>query len=198
MLDDWQNKKNNRELVFSNREKQLVLGSLLGNSSIIKPKKSKNPHFQMRESVNKGGTWIQCKAYELQKFSRLKSFVQDSDSYRWNSISDACWWQIYDLCYENNKKNITSSWLDILQDYGLACWFMDKGIIQNQFVGIRISRLDENSIEEIFNYFKIIGVPGEFRNFGGSKTIQFRGKSKLAFMKIVGQKLPVYYRLQIN
>lgn len=197
MLEDWQNKQEN-SIVFTNREKQLILGTLLGNSSVIKPQKSKNPHFQLRESISKGGTWIQCKAHELRRFSRPKSFVQDSDSYRWNSISASCWWDIYKLCYRENQKIITMPWLDMLQDYGLACWFMDKGIIQNNFIGLRISRLDEESVDSIINYFKIIGIPGQPKNFGGSKTIQFRDKDKLAFMKIIGQKLPVYFRLQIN
>jgi len=40
MLDDWQNKNiANTQLTFTNREKQLILGTLLGNSKHNKTKK---------------------------------------------------------------------------------------------------------------------------------------------------------------
>ncbi len=199
MLDDWQNKNNAvPKVIFTNREKQLILGTLLGNSSIIKPKKSKNPHFQMRESISKGGTWIRCKAYELKKFSRPKSFVADSDSFRWNSVSCSCWEDIYKFCYKDGKKFVSMNWLDQLQDYALACWFMDKGALSKNSASIRISRLDEESLDNIENYFKIIGIPGEIKNFGGSKIINFKNKNQIKFMHLIGQKLPLYKRIQFS
>jgi hypothetical protein len=199
MMDQWQNDGDGlRKLIFTNREKQLILGTLLGNSSIINPKKSKNPHFQMRESISKGGTWIRCKAYELQRFSRSKSFVADKDSFRWNSISCPCWNEFYDLCYKKNKKHISMEWLDMLQDFGLACWFMDKGNVTKNNVSLRISRLDENSVNNIHDYFKIIGIAGEIKNFGGSKIISFKDQNKIRFMHLIGQKLPVYKRIEFS
>ena len=89
-------------------------------------------------------------------------------------------------------------WLDQLQDYGLACWFMDKGAMGKNNVSLRISRLDKKSIDNIKNYFEIIGIPGEIKTFGGSKIIAFKDKSMIKFMHTIGQKLPLYKRLQIN
>jgi hypothetical protein len=199
MLNNWQaDGETLRQLTFANKEKQVILGTLLGNSSIIKPRKSKNPHFQMRESVSKNGIWIRCKAHELQRFSRPKSFVQDKDSFRWNSISCSCWNEFYDLCYKDNTKNITELWLDQLQDYGVACWFMDKGEFKKNSASLRISRLSESSVQAIKNYFQILGIDGEIKKFGGSKIISFAGPNLAKFMKIFSHRLPVYYKLQFN
>jgi hypothetical protein len=195
MLDDWQfDGKSLRKLSFANREKQVVRGTLLGNSSIIFPQKSSFPHLQMRESISKGGNWIRCKAEELKKFSRAKSFVADKDSFRWNSISDECWLYFHKLCYKNNKKTISSEWLDQLQDYGICCWFMDKGQLLARSAHIRVSRLDEESICEIVKYFQIINIPITIKKHGGSTVINFDMDARKKLFKIIGHCIPAYAR----
>ncbi len=198
MLEEWQQDGANlRQLDFTNREKQIVLGTLLGNSSIIFPKKSKYPHLQMRESISKGGNWIRCKAHELKKFSRPKSFIADKDSFRWNSISNNCWNYFYSLCYKDGEKNIPSKWLDQLTDYGLACWFMDKGELKTNTCHLRISRINKESVENISNYFEIIGIPGDVKNIGGSRVFQFSKENQIKFLKTIQHQLPLFYRLKI-
>ena len=195
MLDEWQfNGKILRQFVLSNREKQVVLGTLLGNSSIIFPKKSSFPHLQMRESIRKGGNWIRCKAEELKKFSRAKSFVADKDSFRWNSISDQCWQYFYNLCYKNGAKNITAEWLDQLQDYGICCWVLDKGVLSSRSAHIRISRLNQESVANIVEYFKIIDIPVSVKKHGGSTIINFENEQKNKLFKIIGHCFPAYTR----
>ena len=199
MLEDWQQDGVDlRSLDFTNREKQIVLGTLLGNSSIIFPNKSKYPHLQMRESISKGGNWIRCKAHELKKFSRPKSFIADKDSYRWNSISNVCWKQFHNMCYKEDEKVICSKWLDQLQDLGMACWFMDKGELKTNSCHLRISRLNKESVDDIKNYFEIIGIPGDVKNIGGSRVLQFTKENQIKFLKTIQHQLPLYYRLQIN
>jgi hypothetical protein len=195
MLDDWQfDGKSLRKLTLTNRERQIVLGTILGNSSIIFPKKSSFPHLQMRESISKGGMWIRCKAEELKKFSRLKSFVADKDSFRWNSISDGCWLEYHKLCYKNSKKTITMEWLDQLQDYGICCWFMDKGVILNKSAHIRVSRLDNSSLSVIQEYFEIIGIPVQLKKNGGSTIINFENEAKIKLIRLISPCFPAYYR----
>lgn len=199
MLEEWQQDGANlRQIEFSNREKQIVLGTLLGNSSIIFPEKSRHPHLQMRESISKGGNWIRCKAFELKKFSRPKSFIADHDSFRWNSCSNFCWIKFYNLCYSDKQKNVPMTWLDQLTDLGLACWFMDKGEILPNSCHLRISRLNKESVQNIKNYFEIIGIPGEIKNVGGSRILQFNKENQVKFLKTIHHQLPLFYRLKIS
>lgn len=195
MLEEWQyDGKKLRKLELTNREKQFVLGSMLGNSSIIFPKNSISPHLQMRESVKKGGTWLRCKAEELKRFSRQKSFISDKDSYRWNSITNSCWDYFYTLCYKNKKKNITFDWLDQLQDLGMAVWFLDKGQILIKSCYIRVSRLDKKSLDTFVKYFEIIDIPCTVKKHGGSTILNFEKENRDKLIKLIGPCFPNYLK----
>lgn len=195
MLEEWQfDASNLRKIHLTNREKQIVLGTILGTSSLIFPKNASNPHLQMRESRSKGPEWLRCKAEELKKFSRKKSFTIDKDSFRWNSISDISWLEFYDLCYKNRKKTITLKWLDQLQDIGITTWFIDKGIITPKNCMIRISRFEKKSIDACLEYFKIINIEANVKMHGGSKVLCFEGKSREKIIKLISPCFPAYLR----
>jgi hypothetical protein len=199
MLEDWQHDGAElRKLNLTNREKQYVLGTLLGTSSIIWAKNSKTPHLQMRESVNKEGSWLRCKAEELKKFSRPKSFILDNYSFRWNSIADYCWIDYYNLCYKDGVKKINIKWLDQLQDIGIAVWMIDKGQITNKNCYIRVSRLCNESIDTCIEYFNIIGIPCKYKKIGGSHTIFFEKDSYKKMIKLISPCFPAYLRNNIN
>ena len=198
MLEDWQYDGSElRKIVLNNREKQYVLGTILGTSSLIWPKNALNPHLQMRESKNKGGNWLRCKAEELKRFSRKKSFIFDSDSFRWNSVSDTCWIDFYNLCYKDKIKNIAARWLDQLRDIGLAVWFIDKGYLTNRSCMIKISRLNKSSVAAIEDYFKIIDIPIKIKMHGGSKVISFENESRKKFLNLVSPCFPAFMRKTI-
>lgn len=195
MLDEWQfDASNLRKLTLSNREKQFVLGTLLGTSSLIFPDNASNPHLQMRESKSKGAEWLRCKAEELKKFSRKKSFTVDKDSFRWNSISDPCWIDFYNLCYKNRKKTITLKWLDQLQDIGITTWFIDKGTINNKNCLIRVSRMDQSSIDCCLEYFQIIELEAKCKMHGGSKVLCFEDQSRAKLLKLISPCFPAFLR----
>ena len=126
MIQSWQFYQSNLNL--NEREYQIITGTLLGTSSVIFPKKSKNPHLLMR-STKKDSIWLRCKAFELKKLSRPKSFIEDSYSYRWNSMSSELLVKFYDIFYKNNEKYISVELLESLKPLSICCWFLDKGFI---------------------------------------------------------------------
>jgi len=195
MLDNWQyDGKSLRKIDLTNREKQFVLGTLLGNGSIIMPKNSLSPHLQIRESINKGGNWLRCKAEELKRFSRQKSFISDKDSFRWNSITNECWRYYFELCYKNKKKKITLEWLDQLQDIGITAWFIDKGQIFANHCHIRVSRLCKDSLETLQEYFQIIEIPCSLKKHGGSMVVHFEKKETEKLIRLIGPCFPNYLK----
>jgi hypothetical protein len=195
MLDEWQyDGKKLRKIDLTNREKQFVLGSLLGNGSIIFPKKSLSPHLQLRESISKGGTWLRCKAEELKRFSRQKAFIRDQDSFRWNSITNPCWEYFFDICYKNRKKDVTMNWLDLLQDIGLAVWFLDKGHIFQKSCHIRVSRMNESSMKNFIEYFRIIEIPCTLKKYGGSTVLHFDQEEMVRLIRLIGPCFPNYLK----
>ena len=75
---------------------------------------------------------------------------------------------------------------------------MDKGELKANSCHLRISRLNKESVEDIKNYFEIIGIPGDVKNIGGSRVLQFTKENQIKFLKTIQHQLPLYYRLQIN
>ncbi len=199
MLEEWQHDGSQlRKITLTNREKQYVLGTMLGTSSIIWAKNSKTPHLQMRESICKGGHWLRCKAEELKKFSRPKSFILDKYSFRWNSVADYCWRDFYDMCYKDGVKTINSKWLDQLQDIGIAVWMIDKGQINSKNCYIRVSRLTNESIETCLEYFRLIDIPCSYKKIGGSHTLFFEKESYKKIIRLISPCFPAYLRLKSN
>jgi hypothetical protein len=190
MLDDWQtNPDNFRNIKLSNREKQTILGTLLGTSSIIHPKKSKNPHLLMRCNKNLNVNWLRCKAEELKKLSRPKSFIEDNTGYRWNSFSNYLFFEYKNLFYEKGIKQIKTEVLDSLNDLGLCTWFLDKGIYKENLCGFKACYLNKNSISNIIEYFFAIGFPIANKN---SNELLFKTKEiSENFIKLINHCIPL-------
>lgn len=113
-------------------EQSVVLGSLLGDMSISKPKL--NP----RLAFTHGPAQIRYAHHKMQVLERFSWWSQEGNTsgFKVNSIgirgSSACMpileniWHI--VCPDgSNKKVVTSRWLDLLDDRSLAYWFMDDG-----------------------------------------------------------------------
>lgn len=194
MLEEWQiNPDNLRILKLSNREKQTIFGTLLGTSSIIHPKKSKNPHLLMRCNKNSNINWLRCKAEELKKLSRPKSFIEDSTGFRWNSFSNSLFFEYKDLFYENGIKQVKPQVLDSLNDLGLCTWFLDKGIYRENICGFKINHFSKKSILNIIEYFLAIGFP-IIKKHSGELLFKTKETSE-KFIKLIDHCIPLALKI---
>lgn len=194
MLDDWQiNPDSLRNIKLSNREKQTILGTLLGTSSIIHPKKSKNPHLLMRCNKNSNVDWLRCKAEELKKLSRPKSFIEDDTGYRWNSFSNNLFFDFKNLFYEKGIKEIKLEALDSLNDLGLCTWFLDKGIYKENLCGFKFSNITKKSISNVIEYFFVIGFPIISKK---NNELLFKNKEvSESFIKLISHCIPLTLKI---
>ena len=194
MLDDWQiNPDSLRNIKLSNREKQTILGTLLGTSSIIHPKKSKSPHLLMRGNKNSNVDWLRCKAEELRKLSRPKSFIEDDTGYRWNSFSNNLFFDFKNLFYEKGIKEIKLEALDSLNDLGLCTWFLDKGIYKENLCGFKFSNITKKSISNIIEYFFVIGFPIISKK---NNELLFKNKEVSEnFIKLISHCIPLALKI---
>lgn len=182
MIQSWQFYQNNLNL--NEREYQIITGTLLGTSSIVFPKKSKNPHLLMR-STKKDSIWLRCKAFELKKLSRPKSFIEDNYSYRWNSMSSELLIQFYNIFYKNNEKNISVELLESLKPLSICCWFLDKGFINEYECGFKFNE-NKKSLNNILKYFDLISLPLKKNNH----SYIFEEKNIAMFFKIIKNHIP--------
>lgn len=129
-------------------QRQVILGSLLGDMSISARSKKHNPYIQV------GHTTKQTE-YLMWKFNILKSLTtgrepsvsswyQTDLGYKsgkkiYNSIhfqtrSLRCLVPIYDMVRSNGNKHVSTKWLNEIKDpIGIAVWYMDDGCLLSKF-----------------------------------------------------------------
>lgn len=145
-----------KEYKLTNLQKEVLLGSLLGDMGM--ELKYKNARF----SINHGGKQEQYFDYKCNIFNNFIKSINKKyrfdirtnkyyNSYKTHSITNCCFNDIYNMFYINNKKIVTEDILNQLTPLSLAVWYMDDGdktgvLATNSF-----------SLEEcilIKNYFK--------------------------------------------
>src|SRR3989338_1383100 len=117
---------------LSNKNKEVILGSLLGDGSLKIPERYKNARFSFRHSV------LQQK-YFFWKVDQLKEisgencwWKQKADGYggeklRYQSLALESLSELHKLTHKNNHLVIKRKWLNQLTPLSLAIWWLDDG-----------------------------------------------------------------------
>ena len=116
---------------ISERQRQAVLGTLLGDASLLFPHgKSKYPRLAWNHGPEQTA-WSAHKAEFLKGFA-FRQRVVENKGYGLVSINGASschpvLLEIYQRCYVDGRKRVTREWLDALGAVGLAWWYCDDG-----------------------------------------------------------------------
>lgn len=116
---------------ISEKERQAILGTLLGDSSLLfAHSRSTKPRFM----CNHGGTqeeWAKHKAEILSGVGATVSFAKNagygSTHVRVTSKGSVALGDIYALTHPGGKKSVSREWLDGIGEIGLAWWICDDG-----------------------------------------------------------------------
>jgi len=151
--------------------KQIITGTVLGGSSLVKPKKGKNCYLFMRSADKK---WLEYKAYELSILASQRPFTKEGNTIRWHSNCYPIFTDYYNLFYSNKTKSVSMNILDSLRDIGLAVWYADCGKIQKNKIILNTNKFGEEGTEIIAKYFSEVG-------FGKTYLIKERKYIRLEF-----------------
>jgi hypothetical protein len=171
MLTDWM--------------KNIVIGTVLGGSSLTKPPKGVNYYLSMR---SKNYTWLSYKMQELNGY--FTQIIQDNKTYRCNSCCSVDFTQIHSLMYLSKDRIITETVLHPLKDIGLAIWYVDGGGRtgrNKKNIYLNTTKFKSNDIT-VFNYFSEMG----FSCALGSNRLLFSVESSIKFMKIIAHRIPSF------
>lgn len=170
-----------KHIPINDDQYQILLGTILGGSSLVKPKGGKNAFLCMR---SKNISWLKCKAQEINQFVSEIPITKDGNYYRWHSKCSPIFNEFYTLFYKNGKKHVNMNTLDILRDIGLSVWFLDCGKMIDGKIRMRLTSFKDKSI--IVKYFDEIGLHCELKgNF-----IYFNIDISEKFVNIIGQYIP--------
>jgi hypothetical protein len=177
---------------YNRRQEQIIIGTILGGSSIIQPPKGKHCYLSMR---GKDAKWLQHKASHLQSLSSIEPFTIEKTN-RWHS----CCYPIFDEMRKRfyDKKGSRKLDLDTLSslwDVALAVWFGDcaqwkKGclILNTHIWGLKGSKT-------VVQYFKIIDWNSKIVYERGRVRILIDENSSREAMKTIGHELPPFMQL---
>ena len=120
-------------------QRQLILGTLLGDGHIRVPDNGSHPLIKIAHSV-KQKEYVVWKYDHLSSLCRMKPYEGTSElndrtygNCYFSTRSLPCLDEIYKLTVIDNKKTVTKSWVDaITHPIALAAWFMDDGTINQQ------------------------------------------------------------------
>jgi len=173
-------------------QRQVIIGTVLGGSSIIKPKKGRNCYLSMR---GKSAHWLECKTQELH-FPRAQNpyYVENRRYFRWHSACLPLFNEFHKLLYDNGKRKVDIEVLNGLRDIGLAVWFLDAGSIRVNKLYMSVSWFADESIATICRYFQEIDLDNEIVG----KSIVFSELSTKRFLRVVVDFVPkfMFYKLE--
>lgn len=198
--------KNKPNIVLSEIQSQMLLGSILGDLNIRLDTKnrSKNARLYIVHSEKQKELFFK-KVEILGEFMgsyKLYNTVPDKrtnkiySTYRGNSKAHKEFTKIYKLCYPNDIKKITKELLnEIYHPIALAYWFMDDGtnrgtLATNSFDNEEITLL----LDFLKQKFNIIATRQKNLN---DEVIHISSKSRFDFEKLIFPYIipEMYYKL---
>ena len=148
--------KMSNQTPVSDRCREIILGSLLGDGSIAINKRYKNARFSFRHSASQKEYFF-WKVEELKEISGSRMLWKQgkngSDGFggeklRYQSKALGALTEIYNLVTKRGKKRVSRKWLNQLTPLSLAVWWMDDGsLIANSRKGVFCT--DGFSCEEV-------------------------------------------------
>lgn len=132
------------------KQRCIIIGTILGGSSIVKPQKGKNCYLSMR---NKDIEWLKFKAKELENLA-TKEPITSEKTYRWHSICYPLFNEFHEMFYQEKERNLKTETLNLLQDLSIAVWYKDCGNLNKNCITLNTHIWGQSGTEKILEYFQ--------------------------------------------
>ena len=176
---------------------QVLIGTVLGGSSLVKPPKGKNYYLSMR---GKNEQWLKYKMAVMPTFFKSGSIHKYGNTFRCNSSCSPVLTEIKDVLYDENSRKISMEVLDSLRDIALAVWFLDGGSKtgrgkKNAY--INTTKFGEDGTKLIMKYFTEIDMSCNINRDGKRLKILFGVEATVALFSVIAHQFPpfMYNRL---
>lgn len=178
--------------MYFNFQSQILIGSVLGGSSLVKPPKGVNYYLSMRSNNDK---WLMYKIAEMPDFFSNCNISCYKGTFRCNSCCHKKITEFHETLYENSKRKIKMDILDILTDTGIAVWFLDSGgktgrNKKNAY--INTTKFGQEGSELIKKYFNEISIPCNINHDGNRLKILFTVKGTEDLFKVIAHRFPTF------
>ncbi len=132
-----------RNTDFTQRQKDIVFGTLLGDG-YLRPTNGNLPNHSYALSLCHGEKqleYLKWKYAEFANFVTTKDFAVyaghfqgNAPTYSFSTISHPFLNKAHEICYwSKGKKDISQEWLDLLSPLSIAVWYMDDGSLNRRY-----------------------------------------------------------------
>lgn len=125
--------------------KQMALGTLLGDATLVRDRGTKHPRLRMNHG-SKQAAYCRHKAEILKDYVRTPPKIVPNGGWGdetccFATVTSPVFEYLDSLCYRFNEsgrriKTVTKAWADELDERAIAYWFMDDGTMQKRGVVI--------------------------------------------------------------
>jgi hypothetical protein len=178
---------------ITERQKQIIYGTILGGSSIIKPKKGKNCYLAMRDNHKE---WLEYKVNLLHNLFKTEDTIKkDKNTYRCYSVAYPIFNEIHNIFYSNKNKIVSRDTLELLTDQAWMVWFTDSGRKSSRKCYLRTHKFGEKGSNIIAEYFNSLECECEVHKSRNRFEIIFTNKGSLEFLQIISPSLPSFLKI---
>lgn len=178
--------------MISSWHRDIIVGTILGGSSLTKPPKGINYYLSMR-SCNP--LWLTYKTQELEKYFSGVNLIKDGTTYRCNSHCSEDFTYLHDIMYQEQKRVLTEKILYPMMDIGLAIWFLDGGGKtgrEKKNLYLNTTKIGKEGTDLAVTYFNEMDLKCKPTISNNRIRILFSVKGSLGFMKIIAHRIPEF------
>lgn len=190
-----------RAVPFTQRQKEIALGSLLGDAYLRPSGHSKKSYSLSFTHGEKQKLYLEWKLHEFRNFVNkedfyvnYRSFHGSAPTYAFSTISHPYLTELHALCYGSGRKSITVEWVEQLTPLSLAVWYLDDGSINKRYHTIVLCTNAFTQDEQILlmnclsDRFGVKSVLEPRRN--GQTVIRINASQSKGFLDIVSPHIP--------
>lgn len=171
---------------ITHAQHSLITGTILGGSSIIKPKKGKNCYLSMRD---KDLSWLKFKADQISELSSHSPMTIEKTN-RWHSVCYPVFNDYRESFYKDGKRRLEQDSLNLLHDSGIAIWFGDAGKCRGGRAVFNTNIWGKRGVELIIEYFDSLDWKCETFMERGNYRVRLDADSTDEMLKMCAPYLP--------
>lgn len=191
-------KKLSTYIIMYDWQEQIIIGTVLGGSSLTKPPKGKNFYLSMR---SKDDLWLLYKMTELNKYYGEPVLQKYGGTFRANSPCLPKLTILHNRLYDENGRDLKMEVLDMLMDIGLAVWYLDGGGRtgrgkKNAY--LNATKFGDAGAKIVKEYFDTLDMPCAINKSKSRIRILFTVGGTEEFFKVIAHRFPpfMYFRLE--
>lgn len=173
-------------------QSQVLIGTVLGGSSLVKPPKGVNYYLSMRSNNE---TWLRYKMEEMPDYFASSSIRKYGTTFRANSCCCDRLTEFRELLYEGNSRKINMVLLDQLRDTAFAIWFLDGGGKtgrERRNAYLNATKFGEEGAELMLKFFNEVEWPCNVNRDGKRIKLLFTVEGSVKFFKDIAHRFPTF------